>query len=135
MARKQTKKTTRKAPKGPQASVAGNVAEYIGTSLADLMNRKDTLVRQLGDVDRQIASVRDVGAKLASAVPRFVGLTRPTGAGKKRAAKKTRTGNRKRKRPLPPNNPMVEATTRTRLAEAKGRAAKRDRTTQRSGNR
>ena len=133
MAKKQTKKAARKAPNGPQGSVAGNVAEYIGTSLADLMNRKDALVRQLGDVDRQIASVRDMGARLASAVPRFVGLTQPTGAGKKRSAKKT--GNRKLKRPLPPDDPLVKATTRTRLAEAKGRATKRARTTQRSGNR
>jgi hypothetical protein len=30
---------------------------------------------------------------------------------------------------------MIEATTRTRLAEAKARAAKRARTTRRSGNR
>jgi hypothetical protein len=135
MAKKQTKKAARKAPEGPQASVAGNVAEYIGTSLADLMNRKDALVRQLGDVDRQIASVRDMGARLASAVPRLVGLTQPTGAGKKRSAKKTRTGNRKLKRPLPPDDPLVKGTTRTRLAEAKGRATKRARTTQRSGNR
>ena len=133
MAKKPTKKAARKAPKGPQGSVAGNVAEYIGASLADLMNRKDALVRQLGDVDRQIASVRDMGARLASAVPRFVGLTQQTGAGKKRSAKKT--GNRKLKRPLPPDDPLVKATTRTRLAEAKGRATKRARTTQRSGNR
>ena len=65
MAKKQTKKAARKVPDSPQGSVAGNVAEYIGTSLADLMNRKDALVRQLGDVDRQIASVREVSAKLA----------------------------------------------------------------------
>jgi len=135
MAKKQTKQAARKAPVSPQGSVAGNVAEYIGTSLADLMNKKDALVRQLGDVDRQIASVRDVSARLASAVPRLAGLSRLTGAGKKRLAKKTRTGNRKKKRPLPPNDPMVEATARTRMAEAKGRAAKRARTTQRSGNR
>ena len=135
MAKKQMKKAARKVPDSPQGSAAGNVAEYIGTSLADLMNRKDALVRQLGDVDRQIASVREVSAKLANAVPRLVGLRRLAGAGKKRSAKKTRTGNRKRKRPLPPDDPMVEATTRTRLAEAKARAAKRARTTQRSGNR
>lgn len=135
MAKKQTKTAARNTPEGGRGAVAGSVAEFIGTSLADLMNRKDALVRQLGEVDRQIASVRQVGAKLAGAVPRLVGLNRTTGAGKPQPSKKARTGNRKRKRPLPPDDPMVEATTRTRLAEAKGRAAKRARTSQRSGNR
>ncbi len=135
MTRKQTRKAGRKVQGGSRGSAAGDVAEFIGTSLGDLMNRKDALVRQLVDVDRQIASVREVSATLASAVPRLVGLRRLAGAGKKRSAKKTRTGNRKRKRSLPPDDPMVEATTRTRLAEAKARAAKRARTTRRSGNR
>ena len=64
----------------------------------------------------------------------FIGLGRTKAATKKtRAAGKT--GNRKRKRPLPPDDPMVAQTERVRTAESKGRAAKRARTSNRSGNR
>ena len=72
-----------------------------------------------------------VGSRLVQAVPRFIGLGRAKAAPKKNAE----TGNRKRKRPLPPDEPMVAQTERARAAEAKGRAAKRARTTNRSGNR
>ena len=134
MAKKQATASAKRVP-ASETGAAGQVAEYIGTSLADLMNRKDTLVRQLGDVDRQIASVRQAGAKLVETMPRLIGLGGGTKTAKRTAVKKTKTGNGKRKRPLPPDQPMVEATTKTRLAEAKGRAAKRARTSQRSGNR
>ena len=134
MAKKQATASARRVS-ASKTGAAGQVAEYIGESLADLMNRKDALVRQLGDVDRRIASVRQAGAKLVEKVPGLIGLGGSAKTAKRTAVKKTRTGNRKQKRPLPPDQPMVEATTKTRLAEAKGRAAQRARTSQRSGNR
>ena len=134
MAKKQATASAKRVPAN-KTGAAGQVAEYIGESLADLMNRKDALVRQLGDVDQRIASVRLAGAKLVETMPRLIGLGGGGKTAKRAVVKKTRTGNRKQKRPLPPDQPMVEATTKTRLAQAKGRAAKRARTSQRSGNR
>lgn len=135
MAKKQAAKTKTRVAVS-QAGTAGDVAEYIGESLADLMNRKDALVRQLADVNQRISSVSRVGSRLIQAMPRFTGLGRT----KARVPKKTRaagkkTGNGKRKRPAPPDQPMVAQIELTRAADAKGRAAKRARNSGRSGNR
>ena len=125
-------------PENTAASV-GQVAEYIGSSLADLMNRKDALARQLSDVNGQIAAARQrVTTTVTQALPKLDRLRGGggTAAGKKKSAKTgARKGNGKRKRPLPADDPMVAATERARAAEAKGRAASRARTAQRSGNR
>ena len=135
MAKKQAAKTKTAKTNAPvTVSRADEAAEYIGESLADLMNRKDALVRQLANVNQRIASVSQVGSSLVQAVPRFIGLGRAKAVpNKTRAGKKT--GNGKRKRPLPPDQPMVAQTERVRATEAKGRAAKRARTSGRSGNR
>ena len=134
MAKKQAAKTKTAKTNAPvTVSRADEAAEYIGESLADLMNRKDALVRQLANVDQRIASVSQVGSRLVQAVPRFIGLGRAKAVPKKKAG--TKTGNGKRKRPLPPDQPMVAQTERARAAEAKGRAASRARTSNRSGNR
>ena len=134
MAKKQVKaKAGAKVANSQQATVTNQVAEYIGMSLADLLNRKDALVRQLATVDQQLSAARRrVTATVSQGLPALSKLVRGKAAKKAKAAKK---GNRKRKRPLPPDEPMVGATERTRAAEAKGRAAKRARTSLRSGNR
>lgn len=139
--RKAGKTAPAATPQNTAASV-GQVAEYIGSSLADLMNRKDALARQLADVNGQIAAARKrVTATVTEALPTLERL-RGGGSGGTAAAGKTppvtagtKKGNGKRKRPLPPDDPMVAATERARAAEAKGRAANRVRTSQRSGNR
>lgn len=137
------KQATRKQPKAKaganvsdsrQASVTNQVAEYIGTSLADLMNRKDALARQLATVDQQISTARRrVATTVSKGLPAISKLVRGKTASKK--AKAAKKGNGKRKRPLPPDEPMVAATERRRAAEAKGRAAQRARTSLRSGGR
>jgi hypothetical protein len=137
VAKRATKKTAAAgASTSRTASAADQLAEYIGASLGDLMNRKDALMRQLASVDQQIAAarrrVRDAAAKLP-ALPALPALPRRTAAPAK--PPKARTGNRKKKRPLPPDDPMVAATTRARSAEAKARAAERVRSTRRAGNR
>jgi hypothetical protein len=135
VAKKQTKKKPgAKVSDSPQVSVTNQVAEYIGMSLADLMNRKDALARQLATVDQQISAARRrVAATVSQGLPALSKLVGGKTVSKK--AKSAKTGNRKRKRPLPPDEPMVAATERTRAAEAKGRAAQRARTSLRSGNR
>ena len=105
------------------------VAEYVGASLGELMNRKDALAKQLAGLERQIAAVRkQVSAKLE----RLPALGR---AKKAPVSKKAKTGNRKHKRPLPPDEPMVAQAERARAAEAKGRTAARTRRARASGNR
>ena len=135
MAKKQSKKKAgAKVSANQQESVTNQVAEYIGMSLADLMNRKDALVRQLATVDQQISTARRrVAATVSQGLPALSKLVRGKTVSKK--AKAAKTGNRKRKRPLPPDEPMVAATERTRSAEAKARASQRARTSLRSGNR
>ena len=133
MAKKKTaRKAGTKVADTRQKAVA-EVAEYIGASLGELMNRKDVLVRQLATVNQEISTVRRrVAATVAQRLPAVPLLGRGKAAKKAKSAK---TGNRKRKRPLPPDDPMVAATERARSAEAKGRAAQRSRTSMRSGNR
>lgn len=133
MAKRPTKSAAAAVSAARAGNVADQVAEYIGTSLADLMNRKDALARQLAAVDQQIAAVRKRVRDAAQKLPALPIPGRKASAPAKPA--KAKTGNRKKKRPLPPDDPMVAATTRARAAEAKGRAAKQARTTRRSGNR
>jgi hypothetical protein len=133
VAKRATKSAAAGTTAGGTGSVADQVAEYIGTSLADLMNRKDALARQLSAVDRQIAAVRKRVRDAAQQLPALPIPGRKASTPAKPA--KAKTGNRKKKRPLPPDDPMVAATTRARAAEAKGRAAQQVRTTRRSGNR
>jgi hypothetical protein len=126
----------------PRRSV-DSVAEFIGSSLGELMNRKDALVKQLASVEQQIAAARDsvvvAGRKTATAARKAVtpaagkpAAAKPVAAQPATAAKK---GNGKQKRPLPPNDPMVSQTTRAATAQAKARTAQQMRTTRRSGNR
>jgi hypothetical protein len=121
----------------PRRSVE-SVAEFIGSSLGELMNRKDALAKQLASVEKQIAAARDTvvvaGRKTASAARKAV----TPAAGKPAAAQPAaaaRKGNRKKKRPQPPDDPMVAQTTRAAMAQAKARTAQQMRTTRRSGNR
>lgn len=126
----------------PRRSVE-SVAEFIGSSLGDLMNRKDALVKQLASLEKQIAATRDsvvvAGRKTASAARKAVrpAADKPTVASPAAAQPSTdaRKGNRKKKRPLPPDDPMVSRTTRAATADVKARTAQQMRTTRRSGNR
>jgi hypothetical protein len=40
-------------------NVADQIAAFIGKSMGDLVNRKEALQRELADVEKQIAGVRD----------------------------------------------------------------------------
>lgn len=134
MAKRATKSAAATVPAARAGNVADQVAEYIGTSLADLMNRKDALARQLATVDQQIAAVRKRVKDAAQKLPALPIPGRRAASAPAKPAK-AKAGNRKKKRPLPPDDLMVAATTRASAAEAKGRAAKQARTTRRSGNR
>ena len=134
------KKTTKTPPAG--ASAAGrtsvnDVATFIGASLGELMNRKDALATQLAAVEKQIAAARDRVTATVSSTVAAARKAVPSRAKKtaKAAAPAARKGNRKKKRPLPPDDPAVKSRTRAAQAEAKGRVSERLKTSMRSGNR
>jgi GTP1/Obg family GTP-binding protein len=84
--------------------VADQVAQFIGRTLGELLNRKDALGKQMADVDRQIAEVRH-------RVVRQFGEYLPAAATRKRARKAARrtTGRLAR---------LVSTETRQKMAEA-----------------
>ena len=96
----------------PRRSV-DSVAEFIGSSLGELMNRKDALVKQLASVEKQIAAASGgvvvAGRKTASAARQAVtsvagkaAAAKPAAAKPAAAATVAKKGNGKQKRPLPP---------------------------------
>lgn len=119
------------ATRAPQRTSLDDAAAFIGGSLGELMNRKDALAKQLATVERQIAAARD---RLTATVGSVVARKKPAGT-RKSAKPAERKGNRKRKRPLPPDDPAVKARTRAAQAEAKGRTSERLKTSMRGGNR
>jgi hypothetical protein len=134
------KKTTKTPPAGTTAAgrtSLDDAATFIGSSLGELMNRKDALAKQLATVEKQIAAARE---RVTSTVSSTVAAARkvvPSTAKKtaKAAAPAARKGNRKKKRPLPPDDPMVQATTRNAMAQVKARTARAIRSSRRAGNR
>jgi hypothetical protein len=53
--------------------VASRIAQFIGKSLAGLANRRDALQRELADVERQMAGVRDAVMRRLEAGQKPVG--------------------------------------------------------------
>ena len=84
------------------SKVADQVAQFIGRTLGELLNRKDALGKQMADVDRQIAEVRH-------RVVRQFGEYLPAST-RKRARKAVRKAGRLAR--------AVTAETRQKMAEA-----------------
>ena len=146
MAPKTTAKKQAVLVAGHSRTSVDKVAEFIGSSLGELMNRKNALVKQLASVEKQIVAARDsvaaAGTKTATAARKAVTPAAGTAAPAKPAAAKpaaeatmAKKGNGKQKRPLPPDDPLVGQTTRAAMAQARARTAQQMRTTRRSGNR
>ena len=94
--------------------VADQIAEFIGKTMGDLVNRKESLQRELSEVEGQIAGVRD-------AVVRQLGPTVRAGrkAGK-RAIKRGRKAVKTARRALSPETrAKMAAAAKKRWAAAK----------------
>ena len=146
MAPKTTAKKQAVLVAGHSRTSVDKVAEFIGSSLGELMNRKNALVKQLASVEKQIVAARDgvvvAGRKTATAARKAVTPTAAKAGTKPAAATPAaaqttvaKKGNGKQKRPLPPDDPLVGQTTRAAMAQARARTAQQMRTTRRSGNR
>lgn len=90
--------------------VAESIAAFIGTSMGGLAGRKDALQKELADVERQIAGVRD------SVMRQFGGV-----AAVKRAVRKVVKGATKsaRKAVSPATRAKMAAAAKQRWAKAK----------------
>ena len=98
---------------GRSGTVADQVAEFIGRTMGELLNRKDSLTKQMADVDEQIADIRQrVVRQFGSYMPAQVRSGRPAGRKRRSTAASSRA---------------VSAETRRKMAEAARRRWARER--------
>jgi hypothetical protein len=105
-------KSSRKAG-NQNGTVADQVAAFIGRTMGELLNRKDSLTKQMADVDQQIADIRQrVVRQFGSYLPATAKAGRP-------AARKRRSGAASAR--------TVSTETRRKMAEAARRRWARER--------
>ena len=105
---------------GSNGTVADQVAEFIGRTMGELLNKKDVLSKQMADVDNQIADIRK------RVVSQFGALVPPPSRAKRavrRAAKKVRAAAAGARE--------VSEETRNKMAEAARRRWARERSKKR----
>jgi hypothetical protein len=108
-----------KSPVKDQSSsgtVADQVAEFIGRTMGELLNKKETLNKQMADVDSQIADIRQ------RVVSQFGGLVPPA-----KSRKTQRKTGAKRARGATTGVREVSEETRTKMADAARRRWARER--------
>ena len=101
-------------------TVADQVAEFIGRTMGELLNKKETLSKQMAEVDSQIADIRK------RVVSQFGGLVPSANRGKralKAASRKVRAAKAGIRE--------VSEETRTKMAEAARRRWARERSKKR----
>ncbi len=105
---------------GGNGTVADQVAEFIGRTMGELLNKKDSLNKQMAEVDDQIADIRK------RVVSQFGALVPPVSRGRravKSAARKVRAAAAGARE--------VSEETRTKMAEAARRRWARERSKKR----
>jgi hypothetical protein len=105
---------------GSNGTVADQVAEFIGRTMGELLNKKDSLNKQMAEVDDQIADIRK------RVVSQFGALVPPASRGRramKSAARKVRA--------VAAGAREVSEETRTKMAEAARRRWARERSKKR----
>jgi hypothetical protein len=89
------------------STIADQVAEFIGRTMGELLNRKDALAKQMAEVDSQIADVRK---RVTKQVGSYLPATTRRARVKRAVVKKTRTAKRAVRE--------LSAETRAKMAEA-----------------
>jgi hypothetical protein len=102
-------------------TVADQVAEFIGRTMGELLNRKDALSKQMADVDNQIADIRN------RVVSQFGGMV-PSAT---RRGKRSQKAGSKRVRAAKAGSREVTEETRLKMAEAARRRWARERSKKR----
>lgn len=110
-------KTPAKAA-GNAGSVADQVATFIGRTLGELLNRKDTLARQMAEVDSQIAEVKD---RVVKQFGDYLPARTPAGRARRAVSRKVRGARKaatKAAGKAAKGARTVSAETRAKMAEA-----------------
>jgi hypothetical protein len=101
---------------GSTGTLADQVAEFIGRTMGELLNKKDSLTKQMADVDDQIADIR------RRVVSQFGALVPATSRGRRAVKRATR-----KVRAAAAGVREVSEETRTKMAEAARRRWARER--------
>jgi hypothetical protein len=67
---------------GTEGTLADQVAQYVGKSLGDLLNRRDALLKEVASIDSQVAAVSKKVAKQFGRWVPYSGAAPDTKAGK-----------------------------------------------------
>ena len=106
---------------GSNGTVADQVAEFIGRTMGELLNKKDALNKQMAEVDDQIADIRN------RVVSQFGGMV-PSAT---RRGKRSQKAGSKRVRAAKAGSREVTDETRLKMAEAARRRWARERSKKR----
>ncbi len=83
--------------KKPGETIADQIAKFIGKSMGELVNKKESLERQLADVERQIAGVRNKVLRQFGGTTQAKRRARRAVKGAVRAAKRELSAETRRK--------------------------------------
>ena len=78
-----------------ESTLADQVAEFMGKSLGDLMNRRDALLREVASIDGQVAAV---SKRVSKQLGKWVPYVAPTEGALEKAAKAGKSGSKRARR-------------------------------------
>lgn len=116
----------------PNETVADQIAEYVGRTMGELMNRRDALMKEVSGIDEQVAAVTQrlssqLGQYLPTELPRALRRSPPGTKAAEKALKAGKAGSkRQRGRTFTPEQ-RAEAAARMRAywARLKGKARRK----------
>ena len=78
-----------------ETTLADQVAEYVGKSLGDLLNRRDALLREVQNIDSQVAAV---SKRVSKQFGKWVPYGAPAEGPAEKAAKAGKSGSKRARR-------------------------------------
>lgn len=78
-----------------ESTLADQVAEFVGKSLGDLLNRRDALLKEVGTIDGQVAAV---SKRVTKQLGKWVPYGAPAEGPAEKAAKAGKTGSKRSRR-------------------------------------
>ncbi|MCC7179309.1 MAG: hypothetical protein IT177_13080 [Acidobacteria bacterium] len=102
------------------ATLADQVAEFIGKTMGELLNRKDALAKQMAEVDSQIS---EVGKRVSKQFGAYLPATTRRARVKKAVSKKTRVAKRAVREISEETRAKMAEAARKRWAKTRGKKA------------
>jgi hypothetical protein len=78
-----------------ESTLADQVAEYVGKSLGDLLNRRDALLKEVQSIDTEVSAV---SKRVAKQLGKWVPYGAPAEGPAEKAAKAGKTGSKRARR-------------------------------------